>query len=128
MAMEWRSELGLVTVSNEVIRRLAGVAVLDCEGLVGMASREKVKDGIAEVLGIENLSKGIEVHAKDGQVSVDMYIIINYGTVISDVARTVQDKVYTTLHRLTGLNLNSVNVYVQGIRTKTEQPLIAIRP
>jgi uncharacterized alkaline shock family protein YloU len=126
MTLEWRTELGQVTVSNEVIQRLAGAATVGCEGLVGMSSKAQLKDGIAELLGLENLSRGVVVHNQDGNVSVDLYIIIEYGRQLSAIAKDVQDRVYRSLHDLMGLEVSGVNVYVQGVRLpdKSREPVV----
>ncbi|HAA37977.1 MAG TPA: Asp23/Gls24 family envelope stress response protein, partial [Firmicutes bacterium] len=50
------------------------------------------------------------------QLSVDLYIIVSYGTKIPEVAANVQEKVKYTLEKLTGLNVTQVNVHVQGVR------------
>ncbi len=57
MTLEITNDYGSIDISNEVIASWA-VAV-ECYGIVGMASRQQVRDGIAEILGHENYSKGI---------------------------------------------------------------------
>ena len=62
-----------------------------------MASRQQVRDGIAEILGHENYAKGIKVTENNGVVDIDMYIIVSYGVKISEVANNVQSTVKYTL-------------------------------
>ena len=50
------------------------------------------------------------------QVHIDMYIIVSYGTKISEVAHNVQSKVKYTLDKSVGLAIDSVNIFVQGVR------------
>ncbi len=116
MTMQITSPYGKIDITYDVIATLAGGAALDVYGLVGMASRKQLKDGIAELLGRENLSRGIEVYEKDGETIVDMYIIVSYGTKITEVANNVQQKVIYTLQENVGLKIDKVNVYVQGVR------------
>jgi uncharacterized alkaline shock family protein YloU len=94
---------------------------MDCYGLVGMASRSQLKDGITELLGRENLSKGIEVRTENGEVVIDLYIIVGYGTKISEVAHNVQSKVKYTLDQMIGLKVGQVNIFVQGVRLVNEE-------
>ena len=54
-----------------------------------MASRQQVRDGIAEILGHENYARGIEVKENNGVIDIDMYIIVSYGVKISEVANNV---------------------------------------
>lgn len=115
MTNEIQNELGKVVISEELIATLAGVAAVECYGLVGMASR-KLKDGIAELLGRDNLSRGVEVHIEGDMLTVDLHIIVSYGTKIPEVAVNVMEKVKYTLEKLTGLAVARVNVNVQGVR------------
>ncbi|MBA4544052.1 MULTISPECIES: Asp23/Gls24 family envelope stress response protein [Thermoactinomyces] len=121
MSLEVSTELGQIQVANEVIATVAGIAAMDCYGLVGMASRSQLKDGITELLGRENLSKGIEVRTESGEVVIDLYIIVGYGTKISEVAHNVQSKVKYTLDQMIGLKVSQVNIYVQGVRLVNEE-------
>ncbi|TDF98301.1 Asp23/Gls24 family envelope stress response protein [Paenibacillus piri] len=117
MAIELASEYGKVWVTEHVIAVLAGSAALDCYGLVGMASRNQLKDGIAELLRQDNLSRGVEVHRDvQGTTTIDLYIIVSYGTSISVVAGNVQTKVKYVLNEVAGLQVDAVNIFVQGVR------------
>ena len=121
MPKEIRTELGKIFIDEDVISMVAGHAALDCYGLVGMASRKQVKDSITELLGRENLSRGVQVRMQEDQVIVDMYIIVSYGTRISEVAHNVMDKVKYTLENYLGLVVDQVNVVVQGVRVVGER-------
>ncbi len=91
MATKIDTGLGKIAISDEVIAIVAGVATTECYGLVGMASR-KFQDGIAELLGRDSLSKGVVVKlADDDAVEIDLYIIVEYGVNILEVARNVMD-------------------------------------
>ncbi|WP_127584309.1 Asp23/Gls24 family envelope stress response protein [Paenibacillus koleovorans] len=116
MPMQIKSELGTIHVSNDVIAVIAGSAALDCYGLVGMASRKQLKDGIAELLGRENLSRGVEVRLEQEQIHIDLHIVVSYGTKISEVAHNVQSKVKYVLNDVVGLRVDLVNIIVQGVR------------
>ncbi|CAN7514558.1 MULTISPECIES: Asp23/Gls24 family envelope stress response protein [Paenibacillus] len=116
MPIELTTEYGKVYITNEVISTLAGSAALDCYGLVGMATRKQLKDGIAELLGRDNLSRGVEVRKENGRLEIDLYIIVSYGTKISVVAGNVQTKVKYILNEVVGLQVDDVNIFVQGVR------------
>lgn len=116
MPIELANEFGKTHVSNEVIAVIAGSAALDCYGLVGMASRNQLKDGIAELLGRENLSRGVEVRREATGLHIDLYVIVSYGTKISEVAHNIQVKVKYVLNEIVGLQVDFVNINVQGVR------------
>ncbi len=116
MPIQLVNESGKVHISDEVIAVLAGSAALDCYGLVGMASRKQLKDGIAELLGRENLSRGVEVRREQETLEIDLHIIVSYGTKISEVAHNIQVKVKYVLNEIVGLHVDHVNIFVQGVR------------
>ncbi|THF73243.1 Asp23/Gls24 family envelope stress response protein [Cohnella fermenti] len=116
MPMQMANENGKIEIADQVLAVIAGSAAMDCFGLVGMASRKQLKDGIAELLGRENLSRGVEVRRTGEQVHLDLFVIVSYGTKISEVAHNIQTKVKYVLDEIVGLRVDSVNVYVQGVR------------
>ncbi|MFC0524096.1 Asp23/Gls24 family envelope stress response protein [Pontibacillus salicampi] len=120
MSIDLNTNYGHVTITNEVIATVAGGAAVECYGIVGMASKNQLKDGIAEILRKENFSRGVIVRQEEEQVHIDMYIIVSYGTKISEVAHNVQSQVKYTLNKTVGLSVNSVNIYIQGVRVTNE--------
>ena len=116
MSIELKTKYGQIDISNEVIATVAGGAAIDCYGIIGMASKNQIKDGITEILRKENFTRGIIVRQENDEVHIDMYIIVSYGTKISEVAHNVQTKVKYTLNQTVGLAVDSVNIFVQGVR------------
>jgi len=109
------TELGQITIADDVIAATAGMAATECYGLVGMASRT-ITDGIAELLGRDNIARGVEVDVEGDDVKINLYIIVEYGTCITEVANNVMDKVKYVLETTTGLRVSEVNVNVHGVR------------
>lgn len=116
MSIELNTKLGQIDITNEVIATIAGGAAVDCYGIVGMASKHQIRDGLTEILRRENFTRGVIVRQEDDKVHIDMYIIVSYGTKISEVAANVQSKVKYTLDQTLGLSVDSVNIFVQGVR------------
>ena len=116
MSIELKNAYGQIDISNDVIATIAGGAAVDCYGIVGMASKNQVKDGLSEILRKENFTRGVIVRQKEQQVHIDMYIIVSYGTKISEIAHNVQSKVKYTLDKTVGLAVDTINIYVQGVR------------
>ncbi|MFO1445860.1 Asp23/Gls24 family envelope stress response protein [Bacillus sp. Bva_UNVM-123] len=116
MSIELKTKYGQIDISNDVIATIAGGAAVDCYGIVGMASKNQIKDGLTEILRKENFTRGVIVRQEEDVVHIDMYIIVSYGTKISEIAHNVQSKVKYTLNQTVGLSVDSVNIYVQGVR------------
>src|SRR5690554_3685061 len=111
MSIEIKTNYGQIDITKEVIAAIAGGAAIDCYGIVGMASQKQLKDGITELLGRDNFSKGIVVRIEENSVNIDMYIIVSYGTKISEVAHNVQSTVKYQLDKMLGLAVDSVNIF-----------------
>jgi uncharacterized alkaline shock family protein YloU len=116
MVVQLESERGRIIVTDEAIAKIAGAATLECYGLVGMASKNKLKDGIAELLRLENLGRGVDVHHEGDTLQVDLYVVVSYGTRISEVAHNIQSVVKYVLNEIVGLHVSAVNIIVQGVR------------
>lgn len=117
MAFIMQSKFGDIDISNESIATVVGLATTQNYGVVGMASKHQWRDGIQEILQIENYTRGVLVSTDDdGLVNVDVYIIVNYGTKISEICRNVQRSVKYELEKQLGLAANVVNVFVQDVR------------
>ncbi len=110
-----RAKAGSIVISKEVIALLAGMAVIECYGIVGMASG-KMKDGIDEVLKRENVSRGVVVNISDNNLTVQLNVIVGYGTKMSEVAQNVIEKVKYAVENLTGLRIGKVYINVKGVR------------
>jgi len=116
MQSKTKTELGTIGIENEVIARLAGFAAMECYGVVGMAARS-IRDGLVGLLKLESLSKGVrmETHA-DGEISINLHIIVEYGTNIVAVAQTLMDNIRYKIQETVGLTVREVNIFIEGVR------------
>ena len=111
---EQEHNLGSIEVSPVAIVSLAHEAVLNCYGVVGTATKD-LASGIANILSRDS-KRGIDVRIEDGQIIIDVYVIIEYGTRIAAVARSVMNVVKFSVERALGLPVAEVNVHVEGLR------------
>lgn len=107
------NELGVIKISEEVVSIIAGLAATEVKGVAGMSGG--FVGGIAEKLGMKNLSKGIKVVVGEKEAAVDLFIIVDYGVKIPDVAWQIQENVKKAIETMTGLNVVEVNINVQGV-------------
>ncbi len=110
--------LGKIEVSPQAIASIVGQAVLECYGVVGMAPKHP-RDDFAEILPGSNFRRGVDVHVAEGQIVIDLYVVIEYGTRVSQVAQGIKNRVKFTIEHATGLPVAQVNVHVQGLRVST---------
>ena len=110
---EYNNEKGSIKIADDVVGVIAGLAATEVEGVAGMSGG--IVGGIAEILGRKNLSKGVKVEVNEKEAKVDLYMIINYGVRIPDVAWNVQENVKKAIENMTGLSVTEVNIHVQGV-------------
>ena len=114
MAEEQR--LGSIEISPVAIASLASQAVLGCYGVVGMASHT-LRDGLAELLHpSESSRKGVQVGLEDDRITVDLFVILEYGVRVSEVAHNIMQSVKFNVEKTLGVPVTEVNVHVQGLR------------
>ena len=111
------NEYGLISIDNNVIARLAGISAMESYGIVGMASKDAT-DGFFELLKWDHLTRGIKVYSKDDILTIDLHVILEYGVQISVVAKNIIDRVKFNVENLTGMKIDKINVYVEGIRVE----------
>ena len=105
---------GNVKISDEVIATIAGIAAEEIKGVAGMYGT--FAEGIAEKLGAKkSFSKGIKVEVTENTVTLDLDIIIDYGTKIPDVSWEIQENVKNNIETMTGLSVEKVNIHVEGV-------------
>jgi uncharacterized alkaline shock family protein YloU len=114
--MATETYLGKIEVSPLAVASLASDAVLGCYGVVVMAPAGTLRDGLVEILQREATHRGVEVHVREQGIVVDLYVIIEYGTRISEVAQNIMDAVKFRLERGLGMPIAEVNVHVQDLR------------
>lgn len=107
------SDVGMIRIADEVVGIIAGLAATEVPGVAGMSAG--LVGGIAEMLGKKNLSKGVKVEVGEREAAVDLYIIVEYGVRIPDIALRVQENVKRAIESMTGLNVVEVNIHIQGV-------------
>jgi uncharacterized alkaline shock family protein YloU len=105
---------GRIEVFPSVVAAVAGHAAVACYGVMGMSARG-LRDGVALLLRRDNLHRGVDVREVAGQLVIDVYVIVEYGTRITAVAKNLQSTVRFEVERLLGVPVGEVNVFVQGV-------------
>lgn len=104
---------GQVKISSDVIVVIAHTVASEVEGVAAMNAN--IADNISSVLGRKNVPKGVKVEIDDNDVTIDLYIIVNYGARIPEVAWKIQERIKTAVESMTGMNVASINIHVQGV-------------
>ncbi|KUK83769.1 MAG: Uncharacterized protein XD97_0100 [Pelotomaculum thermopropionicum] len=118
IAREERTVLGSIKIADEVVKTIAGLSAIEVQGVAGMSGG--LVGGIVEKLGMKNLTKGVKVEVGEKEAAIDLYVIMDSGVRIPDVAGEIQEKVKNAVERTTGLAVIEVNINVQGVAFVSE--------
>jgi uncharacterized alkaline shock family protein YloU len=106
--------IGSIHVSPRAIASIAYHAALQSYGVVGLTSKNLV-DGLTQVL-VKDPTVGVDVHYDGQSITIELYVVIEYGTRIKSVAASVSNTVRYHVEKTLGMPVAEVNVHVQGLR------------
>ena len=113
MEYSGKDGLGAVIISEEVVKTIAGTAITDVSGVAGMSG--SLAGELTEMLGRKNISKGIKVVVGEKETAIDIFVILNYGVRVPEIAANIQNKIKDAVESMTGLIVVEVNIHVQGV-------------
>lgn len=106
---------GDTSINPEVFATIARKAVDQCYGVVGVS----LPSGLTLTTTIFPFllkGKGVYVKVTETGLVFDIYVILEYGVNISVVCKNLTDQVRFLISKFTKTNIDSVNIYVKGIR------------
>jgi uncharacterized alkaline shock family protein YloU len=116
--MSENTGLGKVEIAPEVIEVIAGIAALEVEGLANM--RGNFATGVVERFGKKSHSKGVKVELTEEGILIDLYVVLEFGVSIPEVAQKIQGNIRQTLKNMTSLEISEVNIHVVGLQMDKE--------
>ncbi|MCR4673280.1 MAG: Asp23/Gls24 family envelope stress response protein [Lachnospiraceae bacterium] len=112
---------GDVEIAEEVIAVIAGIAASGTEGVAALAgSAGSLQKNIISRLGMQVLSKGVQLSVEEDKVTVNISLVLDYGVSIPEVTANVQSKVRSEIESMTGLTVETVNVRVTDVKTEED--------
>ncbi len=120
MSIRKETSLGFINIDENVVATVAGIAAIECYGIVGMAALN-VAEGFFGLLKRENLARGINITYDNNSelndsIKIELHVIVSYGTNIAAIADTLIDSVKYSVESSTGITVSQVNVFVEGIK------------
>lgn len=105
--------IGNVKISVDVVAKIAGIAASEIDGVSAM--HKSFVGGVAQKLGKKNSSQGVKVEINEEMTTIDLYLVVEYGVKIPELAWNVQESVKASVEAMTGLNVAAVNIHIEGI-------------
>ena len=114
--IQFKTELGEISVSSAVFSNITGMAATNCFGVKGMAYRS-MTDGLVHLLRREAMSKGVSItYHEDNSISIELHIVVIYGLNIAAVSSSIVNRVRYTVEELTGLTVHEVTICVDDMK------------
>ena len=107
------AEGGRIIFADEVVATIAALAVSDVDGVSALSGG--VVEGITEMLGKKNVTKGVKVEVGAEEAAVDVSVSIKYGYKIKEVCEKIQQAIKSAIETMTGLRVVEINVFVQSV-------------
>lgn len=113
---------GTVTFATDVVATIAGLAATEVEGVANMVGSSS--SGLAEIFkrgqNTRSLTRGVRVELNENTVAIHLTIVVDYGSPVPEVAKNIQENVKKAIETMSGLEVTSVNVLVQGVSFEKE--------
>ena len=106
---------GKIEIEPHAVATVAARATAQCYGVVGMAARHP-RFTTVELLTPEHYARSVEVRMSEGEITIDVYVVLEHGLRISEIAHNVMANVRFAVERTLGLRVGRVNVNVQALR------------
>ncbi len=111
--------IGNIKISVDVVSKIASIAATEIEGVSCM--RSNFVNEVAQKLGAKKSgTQGVKVEITEDMASIDLYLVVDYGVKIPELAWNVQEKVKESVEAMTGLTVTAVNIHIEGINFEKE--------
>ncbi len=111
--------IGNIKISVEVVSKIASIAATEIPGVSCM--RSTFVNEVAQKLGAKKSgTQGVKVEITEDMASIDLYLVVDYGVKIPELAWNVQEKVKESVEAMTGLTVTAVNIHIEGINFEKE--------
>ena len=111
--------LGKVEIAPEVIEIMTGIAASEVDGLSSM--RGNFASGVVERFGKKTHGKGVKVELTNDGILIDLYVVLQFGVSIPEVAQKLQTNIRQTIKNMTALEIAEINIHVVGIQTENRE-------
>jgi uncharacterized alkaline shock family protein YloU len=106
---------GSVSFADEVIAQIVGLTVLECYGVVGMAATSLTR-GVAHLLSRDRLTQGVRVRREPAGLAIDLYVVVEFGLNLAEVAANLRSRVKYQVEKLTELEVAALQIHIQGVK------------
>lgn len=112
---------GAIQIAPQVLEVILGIAAKQVDGVFEM--RGNVTNSLNTLFGRQDHGRGVELSVDGSQINADVYVYLNYGVSVPKVALDMQKVLKDQLYYMTDLQLNEVNIHIDGIIPEKEEKI-----
>lgn len=118
--------IGNIKISVDVVAKIASISATEIDGVACM--RTNFVNEVVQKLGAKKSgTQGVKVEIAEDMANIDLYLVVDYGVKIPELAWNVQEKVKESVEAMTGLSVTAVNIHIEGINfEKAEEEEIIV--
>ena len=107
-------QYGEIVIAPRVLEKIIAIATAKVDGVHSLENKS-----VSDSLSKRALGRGVYLRTQeDGQISVDIYLYLEYGVAVPKVAVAIQKAVKTAVYNMADVTLDDVNIHVVGIVTE----------
>ena len=107
-------QYGEIVIAPRVLEKITAIATAKVDGVHSLENKS-----VSDSLSKRALGRGVYLRTQeDGQISVDIYLYLEYGVAVPKVAVAIQKAVKTAVYNMADVTLDDVNIHVVGIVTE----------
>lgn len=107
-------QYGEIVIAPRVLEKIIAIATAKVDGVHSLENKS-----VSDSLSKRALGRGVYLRTQeDGQISVDIYLYLEYGVAVPRVAVAIQKAVKTAVYNMADVTLDDVNIHVVGIVTE----------
>ena len=109
-------QYGEIVIAPRVLEKIIAIATAKVDGVHSLENKS-----VSDSLSKRALGRGVYLRTQeDGQISVDIYLYLEYGVAVPKVAVAIQKAVKTAVYNMADVTLDDVNIHVVGIVTEKQ--------
>ncbi len=107
------TELGTIKIHRNSIASIAALAALEIEGVKAIG--KNLRSVILDLVGKKDHGSIRVEFDKNGEVCLEIPLVVKYDFSIPEVATRVQENVRNSLEKMTNLSIKDISINVQSI-------------
>ena len=115
MAVKTVNKYGKINITDNAIAMVASHVASDCYGVASLVSR-RLTDSVAEFFNKKAYAKGVKIESIKNKINIEIYALIKEGVNVNAVCDSICSTVKYHVEFFTGMRVESVKVYVVGVR------------